>query len=107
VDPVSLPAEATGSFIRMKLLFAPLGIGTGIVAGLLAKRAFEGIWSAIDAEEPPQPDQRDVRLLKLAAALALEGAIFRLAKGVADHGARGGVARLTGRWPGEDPANAA
>lgn len=84
----------------MKLFFAPLGIATGIVAGLVARKAFERAWAVIDAEEPPQPDQAEVPLGKLVAALALEGAISRLAKGAADHGARAGVARLTGRWPG-------
>jgi hypothetical protein len=89
-----------GSLSSMKLLFAPVGIGTGIVAGLVARKTFERVWAAIDEEDPPQPDQAEVPLAKLVAALALEGAIFRLAKGAADHGARAGVARLTGRWPG-------
>jgi hypothetical protein len=86
----------------MKILFAPIGIGAGLAAGIVAKKAFERLWSVIDDEDPPEPDQREVQVLKLAAALALEGAIFRLAKGAADHGARSGVARLTGRWPGEN-----
>ncbi len=42
--------------------------------------------------------------MKLIAALAIEGAIFRVVKGLTDHGARRGFASLTGRWPGEDPA---
>ncbi|HEU4706980.1 MAG TPA: hypothetical protein VFS64_07335 [Solirubrobacterales bacterium] len=35
-------------------------------------------------------------------ALALEGAIFRLAKGLVDHGTRSSFAKLTGFWPGEE-----
>jgi hypothetical protein len=85
----------------MKFLFAPIGIGAGLLAGFAAQKAFERLWSAIDDEEPPQPGSRDVPVLKLVGALALEGAIFRLAKGFADHGARSGFASLTGRWPGE------
>jgi hypothetical protein len=38
---------------------------------------------------------------KLVAALALEGAIFRAARGLFDHEARRGFARVTGSWPGE------
>ena len=91
----------------MKFLFAPIGIGAGLVAGLLAKKAFEGLWGLVDDEEPPEPDQREIRMSKLVAALAVEGAVFRLVKGLTDHGTRSGFARLTGRWPGEerpDPA---
>jgi hypothetical protein len=40
----------------------------------------------------------------MIAALAVEGAVFRVVKGLADNGSRRGVARLTGRWPGEDSA---
>lgn len=39
----------------------------------------------------------------LVAALLLEGAIFRVARGVSDHLARVAFTRLTGRWPGEEP----
>lgn len=88
-----------------KILFAPVGILAGLLAGFLAQRAFERIWAAIDADGPPEADQRGISLGKFAAALALEGAIFRLAKGLADHGARSGFARATGRWPGELPSD--
>jgi hypothetical protein len=42
---------------------------------------------------------------KLVLALLLEGAIFRLVKGMVDRGARVGFASITGRWPGEDGAS--
>jgi hypothetical protein len=87
----------------MKFLFAPIGIGAGLLAGIAAKKVFERIWAAVDDEEPPQPDNREVQTVKLIAALAVEGAIFRVVKGVADHQARAAFARATGRWPGEDP----
>lgn len=90
----------------MKLLFAPIGIGAGLLAGLLAQKAFDRIWAAIDDGEPPEPDQRHAPTAKLISALAIQGAVFRIVKGFADHGARSGFAKLTGRWPGEDPAAA-
>jgi hypothetical protein len=86
----------------MKAIFTPIGILSGLLAGLLAKRGFERIWALVDEEEPPAADQRHVSLPKLVAALAIEGAVFRLVKGLVDHGARSGFAHLTGSWPGED-----
>lgn len=91
----------------MKLLFAPVGILTGLLAGMVARKGFERVWAVIDDEDPPEPDSRQASTGKLIFALALEGAIFRVAKGFADHGARRGVAALTGRWPGEDEAREA
>lgn len=91
----------------MKLAFTPIGILAGLMAGLLAQKGFERLWAIVDDEDPPEADQRDVRLPKLIAALALEGAIFRLSKGLVDHGVRGGFARATGRWPGDETAESA
>ncbi len=89
----------------MKLIFAPVGIVAGLLAGLLAKKSFERLWAAFDEEDPPQPDQRDATYPKLLAALAVEGAVFRLTKGAVDHGARRAFERTTGRWPGEEPGD--
>jgi hypothetical protein len=89
----------------MKFLFAPIGIGAGLVAGMLGKKAFERLWAVIDDEDPPEPDQRYAPTAKLVAALAIEGAIFRVVKGMTDYGARKAFAGATGSWPGEDPAN--
>jgi hypothetical protein len=91
----------------MKFLFAPIGIGAGLLAGFAAQKAFERLWAAIDDEDPPEPDRRDAPVLKLVAALALEGAIFRLTKGLTDRGARSGFAAVTGSWPGEEAADRA
>ena len=88
----------------MKLIFAPIGIVAGLIAGFLAQKGFEKAWALIDDEDAPAPDQRQVRMPKLVAALVVEGAVFRLVKGLVDHGTRTGFARMTGTWPGEDPA---
>lgn len=86
----------------MKFLFAPVGILAGLAAGFAAQKGFERIWAAFDDEDPPEPEDREVSFPKLIAALALEGAIFRLVKGMTDRGARTGFASLTGSWPGEE-----
>lgn len=82
----------------MKVVFAPIGI----LAGLAAQKGFERLWAAFDDEDAPEVDDREVSYPKLVAALALEGAIFRLVKGMVDRGARVGFASTTGVWPGED-----
>lgn len=91
----------------MKFVFAPVGIVAGLLAGLVAQKGFERLWAVFDDEEPPEPGRRDARLAKLVPALLIEGAIFRLTKGLVDRGARSGFARLSGRWPGDDRTPAA
>jgi hypothetical protein len=86
----------------MKLAFIPVSIAGGLLAGLIGKKVFEQLWGLVDEEEPPEPEHREISMLKLALALILEGAIFRLIRGLFDHGARRGFARLTGSWPGEE-----
>ena len=86
----------------MKVVFTPFSIGLGLIAGLVGKKIFEQIWGLIDKDEPPDAKHREFEWKKLIAALLVEGAIFRLVKGLTDHGTRRGFARLTGTWPGEE-----
>jgi hypothetical protein len=53
-----------------KVLFTPVSVAGGLVAGI--------------------------------PALLLEGAIFRVIRGLFDHGARRAFNRATGTWPGEE-----
>ena len=81
-----------------KILFVPFSVLGGI---------FEGLWGAVDDQEPPDPKQRQSEWRKLIPALLLEGAIFRAVRGLFDHGSRRAFSKLTGSWPGEerpDPA---
>jgi hypothetical protein len=97
-----LQSEARGHPTDMeRFLFIPFGILAGLIAGMAGRMAFDKLWSMIDDEEPPEPEHRDVSVAKLALSLAMEGAIFRAVRGVAEHGARRGFERLTGAWPGE------
>lgn len=89
----------------MKVLFAPIGILAGLAAGFAAQKGFDLLWARIDKQEQPEPEDREVSYPKLATALVLEGAIFRLVKGMVDHGARRGFAYATGSWPGEDDSS--
>ena len=86
----------------MKFIFAPIGIVLGLIAGSVASKIFQQIWGLIDEEEPPKPEHREFSWPKLVGALLIEGAIFRLVKGLVDHGTRTSFAKVTGSWPGEE-----
>lgn len=86
----------------MKFVFTPVSLLAGLLAGLAGKKIFERIWGLVDDEEPPRPEHREISWPKLIGALLIEGAIFRLAKGLAERGARSAFARVTGSWPGEE-----
>jgi hypothetical protein len=86
-----------------KLLFVPFRLVGGLLAGVLSKRLFGAIWGAFDKQTPPRPEQRQVSVGKLVLALALNGAIVQLVRGLLDHASRTTFMRVTGRWPGEQP----
>ena len=86
----------------MKLLFIPVSVVGGLVAGFAGKKIFERIWALIDDDEPPDPKHREISVAKMVAATALEGAIFRAVRGLADYGSRRSFASVTGSWPGEE-----
>ncbi len=86
----------------MTVLFTPISILAGVLAGIISKKLFSLVWSAIDDAEPPDHKQRVEDHVTLAAALVLEGAIVRLVRGGVDHASRHGFAHLTGSWPGEE-----
>jgi hypothetical protein len=85
-----------------KILFLPFSLVGGLVAGFVGKKVFAGIWQLVDEEEPPDPKHRRASWVKVIAALLLEGAIFRAARGIADRASRKVFSRLTGKWPGEE-----
>lgn len=85
-----------------KLLFIPISVIGGMIAGALSKKTFEALWGIFDDREAPEPKHRDISLKKLIPALVLQGAIFRAVRGLFDHGARQAFQRLTGSWPGEE-----
>jgi len=86
----------------VKVLFIPVSIGGGLVAGFVAKKVFNQVWGLIDEEEPPDSKHRDIDWGKLLVAAAIQGAIFRAMKEAADHYSRRAFARTTGTRPGEE-----
>ena len=90
-----------------RLLFAPFSITGGLLAGLVASKLFQVLWARVDDQEPPSPEHHQISWAKMATALLIEGAIFRLTRGAFDHASRVVFFRGTRHWPGEerpDPA---
>jgi hypothetical protein len=86
----------------MKLLFKPVSVLTGRLAGITARRLTDRLWGVVDDGQPPRADQRTAPWQKLAARLAIEGAVFAVVSGLADHASRRWFEARTGRWPGEE-----
>jgi hypothetical protein len=85
-----------------KILFIPVSILSGLIAGMLGKKVFEAVWGLVDDQEPPAAEDRETNWPKLVGALAVEGAVFAIARGLTDHAARRSFYNATGAWPGED-----
>lgn len=92
----------------MRLIYKPIGIVLGIVAGLLGKRLFDFVWEKVDDQEPPKATTQQTTVAKLVAASAIQGVIFRVTRVLVDRAGAQGWFRLTGAWPGEkrpDPSS--
>jgi hypothetical protein len=85
-----------------KVVFTPVSIVSGLLAGLIASKLFEFIWSRFADEEAPEPEHRQISWPALVIAMVLEGAIFRLTRALVNHGTRVAFARATGSWPGDE-----
>ena len=85
----------------MKLLYRPFGIVLGLLGGQLAKKLFDWIWSKFDEEEAPKPTQEEVPWVKILAAAAMQGMVFKTVRAAVNRGGAQGFAHLTGVWPGQ------
>jgi hypothetical protein len=85
----------------MKLLYKPFGFAFGIVAALIGKRLFESAWTRIDDQEPPEATTKETTWVKVLAAAALEGIIFKATRAAVDRYGAKAFYYFTGSWPGE------
>jgi hypothetical protein len=85
----------------VKLLYKPLGIVLGLMAGLLGRRLFNFVWGKLDEEEPPEATTELAPWPKVLGAAALQGAIFAVVRAAVNRGGAKTFEHLTGVWPGE------
>ena len=85
----------------MKILYKPLGLVFGILAGILSQKLFNVVWGMFDKEEPPKPTTEEAALAKVLAAAAVQGVTFRVTRAAVDRAGAKGFQYFTGFWPGE------
>jgi hypothetical protein len=85
-----------------KALYAPFGILSGVLGGLIASTIFKQIWKRVsDEPDPPKARQSEYGWKELLPAAALQGAIFTVVKTAVDRGGAKGFQKVTGAWPGD------
>jgi hypothetical protein len=85
----------------MKLIYRPIGLILGLLAGLVGKRLFDFAWTKIDDQDPPKGTTQRAPWGKVLSAAALQGVIFKTTRVVVDRYGAQGWYYLTGSWPGE------
>jgi hypothetical protein len=86
----------------MKLLYKPIGIVSGVLAGLVAGAVFNEIWKLVkDEDDTPDAKDKSRGWTEVIAAAAVQGAVFGGVKAAVDRAGATGFERVTGVWPGK------
>ena len=85
----------------MTLIYKPIAVVLGLIAGFLSKKIFDQVWGLIDEEEPPKPNTELASWPKVLAAAAVQGLTFRLTRAAIERAGAKAFAGVTGTWPGE------
>ena len=83
----------------MKLLYKPVSLVTSVLGGLAAAALFRHIWGLADDEAAPKPTDRGRSWTEIAAAAAVEGAVYSTVKALVDRAGAATFAKATGTWP--------
>jgi len=86
-----------------KLMYKPVGMLAGTVAGLAAGAIFKQAWKVVTrGDEAPQATDPRRGWREVLLAAAVEGALFSVVRAAVDRGTAEGTRRLTGVWPGDE-----
>jgi hypothetical protein len=84
----------------MTLMYKPIAVILGLIAGFLSKKLFDRVWGLIDEEEPPRPNTQRATWPKVLAAAAVEGVTFKVTRAAVERAGAKGFSAVTGAWPG-------
>ncbi len=83
-----------------KLVYKPVGMVAGALAGIAAGVVFKQVWRLIaDEDDTPNATDEDRTWTEILIAAAIQGAIFAIVKAAVDRGGATGIKQLTGKWP--------
>jgi Protein of unknown function (DUF4235) len=85
----------------VRLLYKPIGIILGILAGIIGRKLFEFVWTKVSDEEPAEATKELASWSNVIGAAAVQGVIFRVTRVIVDRYGAIGWSYLTGAWPGE------
>ncbi|MDC0773651.1 DUF4235 domain-containing protein [Streptomyces sp. HD] len=96
-------AKRTKKKLKLPLAYKPLGFALGWASGTLAGLAFRKTWTALRHEDDaPDALDRDRGWGEILLAAAVQGALFAVARSVADRTGAKAIERSTGVWPVSD-----
>lgn len=91
-----------------RFLFLPFSIVASLIAGTLARKVFDRIWTLVaHEEEPPGADDPDAAIGRVVLATALQATVFAVTRVLFDRGARRWFQHLLGAYPAAKAAKAA
>jgi len=96
--------DQPGRLDIVKLLYKPVGIVLGLVAGFISRKLFDRLWALIDRGDPPKATTRETTWSKVLAAAALQGLTAKVTRAAVDRAGAQGFASITGAWPGDKRA---
>ena len=84
-----------------RLAYRPVGIVSGLAAGMLAGALFKQLWKlAARDDEAPKATDADRGWTEVVVSAAVKGAVFGGVRAAVDRAGATGFARATGVWPG-------
>jgi hypothetical protein len=87
-----------------RILYAPIGLVSSIVAGIVAGQVFKQVWKHATPgpqEDAPKALESEYRTREVLIAATIQGAIFAVTKAAVQRGGARAFQRWTGEWPGD------
>lgn len=89
-----------------KIVYTPVGIAGGLVAGLISSSLFDKVWANVRGDaDAPNARTRDASWKEIVLASALQGAIFAGVRTGVDRAGAVWFNKWAGAWPGDEPTD--